>query len=545
MSLRTRVVLPVVAALSLAFLAACGSGTHSPVAPPTGAFSNTNFNGSYTFSITGEDIDGAGNPSLFAMAGTITACGCTGGMIQAGTVDLSDLGGTGAGLSVNSNGSSYSVNKDGRGTINLSIANGSNPSISVVLDFVLTSSTHGLISRFDGAGTGSGTIDLQPNPTVTLSDGAYAFSLSGSTFVAPNGTPLATVGAVNLSSGTISSGVQDFNDNATPKFEPSLSGSIQTGSGTTPGTATITSGFGTFGFDVYSIDATHLKLFENDGNAILVGDVFKQSSATLPTGNLVFTASGFDPTGAPFAAGGTISSSASQLTGAEDINDAGTVDGGGATATPFAFSSTSVTNSPSGSGRFQIVLSGFLGGTNFVAYPSDAGLLLLEADNTLNAGITAGVALTQTSGASLAASQGYSLNLTGSDLVNGTELDEIAQFNTTSSGMTGLIDLNDFGVSNPNTSNLSGSYTNNSNGTGSAAFTGNSPLGQIFYYAADSSTILFISVDGTDTGTGTLESQSTPSSAAAEVIQREAAIVRTAAHIRSAAANRRKMEKKN
>jgi len=542
MSLLNRVVLPV-ALFGLALLVGCGSGTHNPVPPPSGAFSNTSFNGTYTFSISGEDVDANTNLSPFAMAGTITACGCTGGTIAAGTVDLSDDTGTGSAMMVNASGSGYKINPDGRGTINLSIANGTGPTIPVTLDVVLTSSSHGLVSRFDGGGTGSGTIDLQPNPTVTLSNSSYAFTLSGFTLSLH---PLVTVGAVTLASGSISSGLEDFNNNSVPTFESNLSGSVQTGAGTTPGLATITSGFGTFKFDVYSIDATHLKFIENDGLAILVGDVFAQSSTALPTGNLVFTAAGLDPSGGLFAAGGTVASGSGQFTGGlEDINDSGVVDGGGTTAAPFDFSSISVTNTPSGSGRYQIALSGFAGGTDFVAYPSDAGLLLLEADTGLTAGVTAGMALVQNQGAALATSQGYGLNLTGADVVNGAEIDEIGQFNTTSSGMTGLIDLNDFGVANPNTSNLSGNFTSNSNGTGSATFSNSSPLGEIFYYAADSSTVLFISVDGTDTGVGVLQAQSKPGAAVADVMQRQAAMVKTAAHFRSAAARRRQTNKSN
>ena len=57
MSLRTRYILPVIALFSLAFLvAACGgSGTHSATPPPSGGFSNSNLNGTYTFSVAGAD----------------------------------------------------------------------------------------------------------------------------------------------------------------------------------------------------------------------------------------------------------------------------------------------------------------------------------------------------------------------------------------------------------------------------------------------------------------------------------------------------------
>ena len=521
MSLRNRFALLTIAVLYLAFLAGCGSSTHSPVPPPSGGFSNADFSGTYTFSIAGEDIDAADSPSPFVMSGSFTACGCTAGTLSAGSVDVSDFSGTGSGLAINTTGSGYSISQDGRGKVDLSITTSSG-NIPIVLDLVLTSSSHGLVSRFDSGGTGSGTIDLQPSP-VTLSTSPYAFSLSGTDL---KGDPLSTVGAFTLSSsGSISAGVEDFNDDATPAFESSISGSVTVGSGTAPGTATLDTGFGNLTFDVYAIDAAHLKLIESDGLAILMGDVFAQPSATIPSGTLVFTMTGLDPTGAPFAAGGTVSSDgASQLTnGAEDFNDAGSVDGNTSPAVPTSFNGTFVA-SPSGSGRFQVALSGFAGGTNFVAYPSSGGVLILEADSGLNAGVTDGAAMTQTTGASLSASEGYGLNLTGVDLTSDYELDEIGQFNTTSSGMSGLLDLNDFTVSNPSTSNLTGSYTPSSNSAqGSATFDNQG----VFYYAVDGSTVLLLSTDSTDVSVGTFEEQTTPSAASADIAQRHLATLKS------------------
>jgi len=48
---------------ALTFLIACGgSSAHNSTPPPSGAFSNTNFNGTYTFSFSG--VNGNG---IFAM----------------------------------------------------------------------------------------------------------------------------------------------------------------------------------------------------------------------------------------------------------------------------------------------------------------------------------------------------------------------------------------------------------------------------------------------------------------------------------------------
>ena len=144
----------------------------------------------------------------------------------------------------------------------------------------------------------------------------------------------------------------------------------------------------------------------------------------------------------------------------------------------------------------------------------------------------------QTSGAALAASQGYGMNFTGTDLSSGgSEVDEIAQFNTTSTGMTGLLDENDFPVTSPGTSNLKGTYSPGSNGTGAAGF--NTGLAGMFYYAADSSTILFISADSGEVGVGDMGNQTAPASAQAQVTARHLAMIRPA--LRSHATVRRQI----
>jgi len=510
MSLRNRLVLPIVLS-GLAVLAGCGS-TNSVVPPPTGAFSNTDFNGTYTFSVTGSDVNGP-----MSVAGSLTACGCTGGTISGGAVDFDDSLLVAPGSAVGNN-SIYSISKDGRGTAKLFITPTGGTAFIVSVDFVLISSSHGLIVRYDGGGTGSGTIDLQAAAVAqsSLDVTPYAFTLSG---MDAGGDIISTVGSLTLnSSGTITAGVEDCNVNGGTFFTSALTGSVLVGSGTTPGSATIQTSCasGSLAFDVYTIDSTHLKIIESDGLAFLVGDAFAQTSTSFPQGGLVFTMAGLDSltsSGGPFVAGGTMTSDgASQLTaGLEDVNDFNTgVDGGVTPPAPLNFGGTFVA-SPSGSGRFQVTLSGtsgaFFGGTDFVAYPSSGGLLLLQTDVGISAGVTSGIALPQTAGAAIAATQGYGLNNQGTDFNTGSELDEIAQFTTTSSGMTGLLDDNDGG--SLNTSNVNGTYTAGSNGAGSATI--GSRLQSMFYYAADSSTVLFISTDPNQIASGVFEEQTAPS----------------------------------
>lgn len=531
MSLLHRVVLPALTVVGLGILIACGGSSKNSVPPPSGGFSNTDFNGTYTFSTAGVDTSG----NVLQIAGTITTCGCSAGTISAGTVDIvPDIG---AQLAINA--SHYTVNANGTGTMSLNFGS-SVPQYQFVL--VLTDAAHGLISEYDQNGTGSGTIDLQPS-AVTLPNSSFAFSLSGTD---TSGNAVAAAGGLTLgSSGAITTGLVDYNylnfDDVSGYAGPwSLTGSVSTGSGTAPGSATLNSAFGGFGFDVYAIDATHLKLIENDGKAFLAGDVFSQPSATIPAANLAFSMSGATGLGStttsptPFALAGTVTSDGTLNlnNGSEDVNNGGTIDNGSSTPTPYSFSGQFVAD-PSGNtnGRFQVTMSGLqLGGTNFAAYPSSGGLLMVEIDTGLGAGITAGSALTQNSPAGLVASQGYAMNLSGASSVG--ELDQIAQFNTTSTSASGQLYQNNLGASTPTSSNsFTGTITAGSNGNGEFIYNGNNQ--GAFYYGVDSATSLALGIDGSDVSLGVFEQQGSPTSTA-DVAARHLATVKAAVHARAA-----------
>lgn len=536
MSSRNRLAVPlvVVAVLSLAFLVGCGSSSNTNKSTNSGAYSNSNFSGTYTFSTSGDDIDANGNESALTIAGTITACGCSAGTISAGTVDITDDLGPGAGIAVNTSASVYKINADGTGTLTLNFPVSTGGSVNFIFNMVLTDAAHGLIIEFDDNGTGSGTIDLQPNPVALTANSSYAFSVSGA--VDATGSELAAAGAFTVgSSGTIS-GIGDINNSGTPSTGLTLSGSVAAGSGTNPGSASITFGsFGTFTFDVYAIDATHVKLVESDGQAVMGGDLFSQTSTSIPASTLAFNMAGVLPsTGEPYAIGGTVAydGSSNLSSGAEDINLGGTFDNGATTS--YSFSGT-LTASPSGSGRYQATLSGFQGGANFVAYPSSGGILLLEIDSpSLVPSLTAGTAMVTSSPSGLAASQSYGMNLSGFDVVNGAPLDQIAQFNTTSSSLSGVLNQNDFTVANPSSQNLSGQYTSSAVGQvilGSSEST--------VYYAVNGTTALTVSSDPNEVSVGVFEQQGSPSSTA-DVAPRHMSMMRAAAQMKKARSQKKK-----
>lgn len=555
MSLLHRVFLPTLAVVGFAFLVACGGGTNNNVPPPSGGFSDTNFSGTYTFSIAGSDAAqssvGILGPSSalgpYSMAGSITACGCSKGQITGGTVDIIDSTGIiAAAVPINPSASAYKVNPNGIGTMTLNMGSQIPP---LNLTFVLSDAAHGLISEYDQNAAGSGTIDLQPT-TVTLPDGSYAFSLSGGTATtnsstgATSTTTIGLVGGFTLASGTITAGTVDLNNNGSPSTAMALSGSVSTGTGTSPGSAmltfTSTGGSTTLHLDVYAIDATHLKLVEHDTQAVLAGDVFSQPSASIPSATLAFTMAGFDSGGNPLVLGGTVASDGAGTlsSGSEDVNDNGTIDNN--STSPSSFTGA-YTLSPSGNtnGRFQVAMSStFAGGTNFAAYPSSGGILMLEVDTAgvlgQGGGITAGTALAQNSPAGVVASQGYATNLTGADVANGTELDQIAQFNTTASKFSsGTIYQNDFTVG-LNSYGLGSGSNFTSGPTGEVILNFNGGSEGALYYGVNSTTSLALGIDGSDVSLGVFEKQGSPTSTA-EVAAQHLAMIKAAVRARAAA----------
>jgi hypothetical protein len=500
MSSRNRLVLPVILA-TFAVLAGCSNNSVSATPPPSGSFSNSSLSGTYVFSAQGSDSSGV----FFGLAGTLAANGSGG--ITGGTFDLNDPSvGVAPGTAIS--GGSYRITSDGRGTATLNTSLG-----TIGLDFVLLSSSHGLVTEYDNSASGSGSLDLQSTVAQSQIAGSYAFSLTGiSSLNTTTGAQpsFATAGAFTLdANGNITSGVQDLNNNGNSAGVTglSLSGSVSLAS--VPGVATLISSAGTFTYDVYPIGSTHLKFIEHDAAPILIGDAFTQTSS-VASGSNVFALSGLDSVaGAPFTAAGTVitNGSGTVTAGSEDINDGGTA----SEVTSLGGSYTALSG-----GRSVLTLTGFNNGANgvlgsyqFAAFPSSGGLQLLEIDNQ---GITAGTAFAQ-SATSIASSQGYGLNLTGVN-ANGEE-DDIAEFTNNNGTLTGAVDFNDMGNLNPN-QKFSATYTadTTANGRGTIA----SSSFNLVSYVVDSTTTVFIETDNSQIAIGSfvLQTPTAKSNMAAE-----------------------------
>jgi hypothetical protein len=498
---RKGVILPIVPVfLLLAFLLACGGSPVKATPPPNGGFSNSSLKGTYVFSLTGSDSLG----NFLAIAGTFTANGTGGsGGITGGTLDINDSGFTAPVMNNPITGGTYLITQDGRGQATLTTATPFGSSIEV--DFVLTSSQHGLITEFDRNGTGSGSLDLQSAASQPAA-GTYVFGLSGvsGVNVGTGGLiPVATAGAITLDASGGGTGSLDYNNNAAESVLAINSGSTVMVGGT-PGKATLVTSGGTFNFDIYAVDATHLKFIETDSFPILAGDLFSQTSSTLPSGQLVFTMAGFDyGAAAPLAVGGLMTSNGTSTisNGEEDFNDSGTSD-----TTPQSFSGT-ITSS---GGRYVLQLntfengaSGAIGTFTFAAYPSSGGIELVEVDGN---GVSAGVAFVQSS-TSLASGQGYGLNLSAaniSGISGGFEEDDIAEFVTNGGAFSGIVDLNDQGQPSFN-QRLHGNYTLDSPATGRGVMTSNLFNGA--FYVVSGSDVLFLETDSTQLGAGAFQVQ--------------------------------------
>jgi hypothetical protein len=485
-----RFLLCVATTIALIALAGCGGGTSLSFPPPQGTFTNANFTGPFAFSYSG--IDGGG---FLAVAGSFQADGA--GNITSGQEDINSLL-----ASAPLNGSitgTYSVHADGRGTINLVSSTVGNST----LDFVIVANGHAFVTRFDGAATGSGTIDQQSPSSFSNAAlaGTYAFTLSG---IDPSGAPTAVAGNLTANAaGTITAGVNDSIDNGNVFLNNPLTGSIPVAT-TGRGVATFNTNtiLGTLVFAYYVVDATHLKLIETDPNFLLAGEAFNQtgtfSNASF-SGPFAFTAAGADVLNQnPFVSGGIFTSDgAGNITsGTEDFNDAGST---------ITNATLTGTYSVAANGRGTMTLNTSSGNFGFVIYPSSGGVLLLQTDVQF---LTTGTALQQqtTAFSSSTLSGTYGLNFTAAG-GGGAELDAIAQFTADgTSKLNGIIDINE-NLATTFGQPLTGTYTVSANGR--TVMPLQTPLGtqNMVVYLVNGNRALFVELDTTLVTAGDIRHQ--------------------------------------
>jgi hypothetical protein len=333
------------AAFLLLSMLACGDSHPSSSPPPPTDPADALLSGTYVFGISGCTSTGG----LTVFGGQFTADGQ--GNITAGSLtsnSLAALLGATSGAPLTG---TYKMTSDGRGQASLITS-----SATIALNFVLISKTHGYVVEFDNNGCGSGTLDLQTTVSQSNLAGSYVVSLVGE--YDKNADSLVTVGAFTLdASGNITAGIQD--GIGSPPFTLStwvaqpLSGSLLVGSGNSAGKAgfqTTFLGTAPLPFDVYPIDATHLKLIGT--GLVFIGDAFSQATA-LPSGSQVFTLAGGDATSSNMNVGGlmTFDGNGNVIAGLEDLDDSGNI----YLSMPFSGSYSAVDSN----GRATMTMSGF------------------------------------------------------------------------------------------------------------------------------------------------------------------------------------------
>jgi hypothetical protein len=249
--------------------------------------------GPYAFSFSGNNVSG-----FVAAAGTFTADGA--GTITTGEADFTTLQANTLFKSITG---TYTAGQDGRGTITLTSVTGS-PTFAFAID--TGGSGHGRLIEFDAAPIvtrGSGRLEAQSVTSCVVSgtgtntySGTFAYGGSGfaSTFAAGGAGPIAFAGiftATPATQGSLASAEMDSNAPGNPLFDPSVSGTYQSGPDATHCTIALSSaGLSNPNYDVYPISSSDAFLIETD----------KVSPTTPPN---ITLAEMKQQIGQPFAAG--------------------------------------------------------------------------------------------------------------------------------------------------------------------------------------------------------------------------------------------------
>lgn len=483
MSLRVRLSLSSFFLLFLIILSGCGGGGSGAAGPINGPFSNSTLSGSYTFAFTGVNQFG-----FLAVAGSFQANGS--GAITGGTADIN----SGNGIFTNQAiAGTYNVHNNGQGSLGLTTNAG-----VFDLDFVLLSSQRALVIRFDNNSTASGVIILQDSSAFSLAAlaGTFALNLSG-VDVSGTGADEVSGGVLTVdSSGNLTSGVQDTNDNGTVSTNVAMTpaAAAMSAPANGRGTLTITAG-STRHFVYYVANANELMLLETDSSPALGGGAFRQTS-TAVSGSFAFTVAGASNGGVVIVVGGIINTD-----GAGNVLNSSTEDAnnGGTISQNVALSGT---YSVAANGRGTLSLNG--GTVNFAIYPSSAGIQVVGIDNN---SVTSGAAFQQSGPFSNSTIQGnYGQNFTGV-VSNSAEIDSVAQFKADGGGhVSGAIDFNNGGSLNFDVA-LSGTYSVSNNGRGTGVFQSNLGNQNLIFYVVSSTRVLFIEVDSNLPAVGEMDHQ--------------------------------------
>ncbi len=470
-------------------------------------FSDDSLEGPFAFSYTGNDSSG-----FRAVAGRFVADGA--GTIVSGVEDIDSFA-THVASAVPILSGSYKVGADGRTSATITTSRGTE-----TWQFVLASTQHALLIRFDTSTTGSGTIDQQNlNYLSSISQGPYVFVASGGD---AGFSPLGIAGRFSADgAGNIlsSGGIVDVNDNAAVKTsDTTLSGSYSfDASNPNSGRGTLTlasTNLGHLQFAFYVIDNSRIHIVEADQVNYLAGDIYAEpnesvyTNPSLPAANYVFTAGGNSSAGA-YASGGVFASDGNGniTSGAFDNDNAGTTTANASLAA--CTYSVELTT-----GRIDLKLCPTGGNLEFASYETTVGsLVFLELDST--AVSTGTIYVQQASPAAL--SGNFALQLSGQGTFHAApgSYQSNAEGQATISSTTvsaGNLDINVYGTIYPSDS-LSATTSTlvapGSNGRGTATLAPTDPPAtySLVYYWISPHEAVLVGQDKTRVLTGIINLQ--------------------------------------
>jgi hypothetical protein len=378
-----------------------GSGS-AGIVTATIQFGTPSLTGRYVFSIADDVGDAA--PT---QAGTIVFDGS--GKISGGLFDSSDT----PGVPISVTGGTYQIGSDGRGTAVIQTATG-----SFNLQLAVSSHEKAFIVRTDAnANQGAGTFELQKSISgASALNGPYVLSASGFS-TGTSAVRVTEAGSIlTLSTGAISGGFIDVDNNFTAQANPISSGSFTQPTSDGRGTVTFSTTTSTQHFAYYAIDSTHAKVIAIDGTSSACGELFSQTQGPFSSlglkGHFAFSISGANSQ-IPLGAVGVFT-----LDGSAGVTDQ---QFDGLTQTVFDFNPGNYSVTDPTTGRTVLTWTANSGTRlQYVLYPrSDGGFVILENDGVYN---SLGVALQQESflGSFLATPASFALRLGGSELTTPT-----------------------------------------------------------------------------------------------------------------------------
>jgi hypothetical protein len=509
---------PLFALLALALLcAACGGGgggiSGTPAPPPaTGPYGAASLNGTYAFTMTGQDSGG-----FFARVGSFSANGA--GAITGGVEDVNS-GAVGTAILPFSSGT-YSIGTNGKGTLNLTNQTG-----TLQFTIVMTSSTSGLLTQVDGNASASGNFTVQTPSAFSLAsiNGSYVFDFSGQD---PNGVPESLVGQFTASGGVGGSGVLDDNDGAVPSGASTFASSsfaLDTTYGATFGRGIASIDGINFAF--YLVNGSRIKFMETSFPSLVVGDANVQTG-TIPTttagltGNFVTVMSGASLSGSDVR-GGRFTLSGGTVSNIQMDDDSSSASGSGnsnAFVIPdgtISAASYAIDAAVPGSGRGTVQFTDSkLGTFSFIFYLVSPTQAVIQ-DNS--AGIVSdGSMLAQAAGpfTTAGAAGNWAFNFVGQSVNTTTggigEEDYLGQYTQSSSGsISGGVDFTELSAPAVATNlAITGSMTVQGDGTGRNGYSvkvNTSPSSTLNFsaYFIDANTLFVVGTDTHRTITGTV-----------------------------------------